>query len=401
MAPCWQDALKVPRLNGTITFSSDGSITIDVATEPTTYPLIPGNFFTLYDFFVLVQVSKASGSESAVFVIEVGGDVLIGGSNGFLCSISGYIDTIDGGEQGRCSAYLDVEHAGGWSPLPGALGDLFRTPQFSGSVCLDRDGVYLELGATAEFLHPIPVLPGLLELTGYPPDRTAEGPSLELAMTRQTDTSSTQFEVNLTAAIRIGSGSGAPPLIMIDGTLRSCGGSELHLATETAWQPLPNALPGLRIPRIWGSLYMRDSGQLEVSVSHDPLPDIELGSILAFTGWQASLHVDATPAEDRTPDECSSGSADESEEAPSKDAVVPSPAPSTPPSYDVSVTIHVTGGLQLMGGSSRAPPLLRVEGTISFDGNTELRIQTLEEWAPLAGAIVRVHAPMLAEPAPP
>lgn len=334
--------MSVPELRGTMHIAADGTIIIDAETLPMTAPLIPGNLFTLYDFYVIVGYYSGPSSTSTTLLLDVGGDVLIGGPNGFLASVSGALNT------GSGEASLTISHAGGWSPLPGALGDLFRTPSINGWVYLNHNGTYLQLGAVAEFTQPIKVLPGVLELTGYPPFKTAQGPSLGFDMRRETKLSDALFEVRVLAALRIGSGSGAPPLIMMNGTFRSCGGSHLYIATETAWQPLPSALPGLQIPRIWGDLNLEDSGRLTAEVSHDPLPDIDLGGVLGFTGWQAHLFVEARPSVLKSTD-CAAAQGSGSDNPPSKANVAPTPAPSSPPTYSTDVEVHVSGGIVIGG----------------------------------------------------
>ena len=279
-------------------------------------------------------------------VIEASGEVLIGGPRGFLCALNGFIDT-------ESSAFqLEVRHAGGWSPLSGALGDLFKTPTFYGAVALNVGGNYLTVSATADWIEPIGLIPGWLEFTGLPPN-TAAGPSLSFHLEKASRESKSQWEVGLQAGIKIGSGRGAPPIILLDGTLRNCGLSELSASTRDEWQPLPSALPALRLPIIYGRLRLHQNGLVEAQISHEPLPDLRLGSLLAFTGWQLSLRVNAASTTDRTDPECAEE--DDSDTTPiANTTAIAKPAttaraPSPPPSYDVTVLVRVTGGIVIGG----------------------------------------------------
>lgn len=316
--------------------------------------LVPGNFFTVYDFKAMVDVPEFELSSGGLppMLIRAQGDVLIGGPRGFLCTLQGFIDT-------NSSAFqLEVSHAGGWSPLSGALGDLFKTPSFVGVVGFNMGGDYLTVSASADWITPIKLIPGWLEFTGLPPN-TANGPSLSFQLVKATKDSPSQWEVGILAGIKFGSGRGAPPMILLNGTLRSCGLSELYASTRDEWQPLPSVLPGLRLPIIYGQLLLHENGLVEAEISHEPLPDLRLGSLLAFTGWQLTLGVTATSSTDRTDPECASddnGAASGSTTTGSSaNTAIAKPtttarAPSPPPSYDVSLLVNVTGGI-IIGGA--------------------------------------------------
>ena len=344
---------------------------IDIETAPiSSLPVLPGNFLTLYDFAATLDIAEFSpGTDTSIdVVVEASGDVLVGGANGFLCKVQGSLDTSSG------EGTLHVEHAGGWAPLPGDLGTLFKTPAFSGGLVLNQNDVYLFVYASVDFKQPIKVLPNMLEFTGYPPDRTAAGPIAMIEMTKATEDSSARFIVNLQAAIRIGSGQGAPPLIMINGTLDTCGVSELYIATETVWQPLPSVLPGLQIPQIWGYIAMHPDGEVEFVASHSPLPDINLGSILSFTGWYVAIEGSASPTVPHGTAECEETPSDD---PPAKDAVTPT-APSPPPSYDMAVKVNVSGGITIGGAFE-----LSVFGTIDTEmQTTEIVLTHAGGWCP-------------------
>ena len=338
-----QDGLSLPRLSGQLSIA-DGKLQISAETQPLpSLALIPGNFFTVYEFAAKFEVSDFEPGSDGVppMVIEASGEVLIGGPRGFLCALNGFIDT-------ESSAFqLEVRHDGGWSPLSGALGDLFKTPTFYGAVALNVGGNHLTVSATADWIEPIRLIPGWLEFTGLPPT-TAAGPSLSFQLVKASSESKSQWEVGLQAGIKIGSGRGAPPMILLDGTLRNCGLSELSASTRDEWQPLPDALPGLRLPIIYGQMKLHQNGLVEAQITHEPLPDLRLGSLLAFTGWQLSLDVDATSSTDRTDPECA-----EEEDASDTTAIAKpattARAPSPPPSYDLNLLVRVTGGIVIGG----------------------------------------------------
>lgn len=347
----------------------------------------------MYDFAARVEVSEFEPGSDGVppMVIETSGEVLLGGPGGFVCTLRGRIDT------DSCALQrIEVVHAGGWSPLSGALGDLFRTPSFRGAVGFDVGGNYLTVSATANWIEPIRLIPGWLEFTGLPPN-TAAGPSLSFQLVKPNRMRFPQakWEVRLEAAIQIGSGTGAPPMILLNGTLRKCGFSELYASTRDEWQPLPSALPGLRLPIIYGYLRVHHQGLLEAQITHEPLPDLRLGSLLAFTNWQLSVSVRAPPRipprappgtyrgpgswmEYYTDPECADRALDDLSNA----TAVPKPIV-TPPGgiraeYGVNVRIRVAGGIVIGGAVD-----FYVQGTINtLSQNFSIELTHPGGWCP-------------------
>ena len=59
--------------------------------------------------------------------VRMDADVTIGGPNGFLANLSGSAD------KSEDLMTLSMIHAGGWKPIPGPHGSIFKTPAFSGT----------------------------------------------------------------------------------------------------------------------------------------------------------------------------------------------------------------------------------------------------------------------------
>ena len=370
-----QDAVSFPGLSGQLSIA-DGRMRISAETQPLPpLSLVPGNLFTIYDFAARVEVSEFEPGSDEVppMVIEASGDVLLGGPGGFLCTLRGRIDA-----ETCALRRLEVVHAGGWTPLSGALGDLFTTPRFYGAVAFDEGGTFLTVSATADWIEPIRLIPGWLEFTGLPPN-TAAGPSLsfELVKANRRRFPTAKWEVGLRGGIRIGSGQGALPMILLNGTLRKCGFSELYARTSDEWQPLPGVLPGLRLPIIYGSLRLHHNGLLIGQITHEPLPDLRLGSLLTFSNWVLSVGVRAPP---RIPPQAPSGTyrgpgswmdyytdpecAVRSLDDPQNETAMPRPSTHPPirppPKYGVNVRIRVTGDIVIGGAMD-----FQVSGTIN------------------------------------
>ena len=236
LLPCAQDGFILPRFFGNMSIEN-GNVSITAETQPlSSLALIPGDFFTVYDFKTSVEVDPFEPSAGGVppMVITAQGDVLIGGPAGFLSSLEGFIDT------NANALELRVKHAGGWSPLPGAVGDLFRTPQFEGVVGINMGDDYLTVQATADWLTPIRLIPGtdMLRLVGHP-TTSAPGLKLGVELTQKEKGGDVAWTVSVEGGIKLfGDHARAPPTVGFSGSVDS--NNNLFIAFETAeeWTPL-------------------------------------------------------------------------------------------------------------------------------------------------------------------
>ena len=74
------------------------------------------------------------------------------------------------------------------------------------------------------------------------------------------------------AAIKIGSGSGALPLLLLSGFIKSDGSARVELATDSVWTPIPGFL---QIPPIAGYIDFKADGAVAAGVWNEPIPSID------------------------------------------------------------------------------------------------------------------------------
>ena len=159
--------LALPGISGEL-LVDNGDFELRVATESFNLTMIP-YILHLQDAQATVLIkgegnSTPSAMELSLFTYaQVGG-----GDHGFQVSLNGTIDPAVG------SARLILTHDGGWSPLPGVLGQHIQTPAFDGAIVYNRDGVYMSLEAAVTFTGPVPLIPGYVTLSNIPGDREDE-----------------------------------------------------------------------------------------------------------------------------------------------------------------------------------------------------------------------------------
>ena len=233
------------------------------------------------------------------FTVDMAGTVQVGGTSGFTAALTGSVDT------GAQSVAVTIAHVGGWSPLAGQLASYFRTPAFSGLVRLNMPSLepddlgrvlYLDVQASATLLSPINLVPGVVSICGQPPDGIGNGPTFAIQMLQPNAGDPYEYTVSVEAAFQIGSGAGAPPLLMLTGEFTSSGAVTLAMSTASMWQPLPGALPALQIPALEGSLELGDDGSIYASATHVRIPQIVFGPILKLTRWQVTVDMWAVPS---------------------------------------------------------------------------------------------------------
>ena len=104
----------------------------------------------------------------------------------------------------------------------------------------------------AEVLGGIKLLAGdYVSIVGHP-QTGARGALVQVDLEQQTNESSVEFSVQLEAGLKVGNGSGAPPIFGVSGLLQRAGDSYLELATYQEWFPLP----AVSIPKLNGTLFL-------------------------------------------------------------------------------------------------------------------------------------------------
>ena len=262
----------MPAFYGTVDFNVNG-VNLAMACHATwvaPITLLPGMFE-----IVAPPSSTASGAQLSVSLrqeatdsdyewsVKFEGGVYVGGESptGFLASLSGSINTAEG------SASLAIEHAGGWSPLPG---NLFVTPAFSGTADFNVDGLYLKMSCEVLFPSGITLVPDMIAFVPHPLTGVL---GVDILLTKPTAEASYSFAVGFKGGLQLASWLGIP-VIGVEGTLSLNGESLLHLMMLEDWTPpLPSVLSGLTLPRFNGTIFLNRLPTL-------PLPSISLPEVI-------------------------------------------------------------------------------------------------------------------------
>lgn len=167
--------LTVPALEGRGTLYRSGEVVLEMETEPLNVTIVPG-FLELFSMVLGVEYGSepvavggnlSSGAPTRAMnalAVSIESDMRVGGAAGFEAALQGSVDVVAN------QANLTLTHEGGWSPLPGRLGELFSTPKFEGQVAVNVDGVYLDMQASVTMTAPLDLVPGLVRITGIPED---------------------------------------------------------------------------------------------------------------------------------------------------------------------------------------------------------------------------------------
>ena len=321
-------------------------------------------------------------------IISFGSRITIGGDNGFAADLQGEIDLAEN------SAKFVMAHEGGWSPIARETSEfwhqLFRTPEFKGSLNLNVDGVYIEARAELVYRHDLVLLPGVLEFGGLAEygtnkDGTPRGPALNVTLSKY-DRNSTGYNLSiaLDCTIRIGDGDGqgGPPLFYMRGRMDPVGENSFEFWTVDTWQPLPNALPILALPPFYGRVYQRVDGALDVYAQMGPIPDIVFGSVLSLKEWVIGVRYEAPPP----------GGEGLHPVAP------PSPAPNAPGvTSGPQLTLNVSAGSIRLGGDGPSGLEFRVgHGIVSQAEQTvDLYLEHPGGWCPLDSLGVSFCTPQI------
>ena len=262
----------MPAFYGTVDFNVNG-VNLAMACHATwvaPITLLPGMFE-----IVAPPSSTASGAQLSVSLrqeatdsdyewsVKFEGGVYVGGESptGFLASLSGSINTAEG------SASLAIEHAGGWSPLPG---NLFVTPAFSGTADFNVDGLYLKMSCEVLFPSGITLVPDMIAFVPHPLTGVL---GVDILLTKPTADASYSFAVGFEGGLQLASWLDIP-VIGVEGTLSLNGESLLHLMMLEDWTPpLPSVLSGLTLPRFNGTIFLNRLPTL-------PLPSISLPEVI-------------------------------------------------------------------------------------------------------------------------
>ena len=351
--------VAIPALFGTVTFDTNGTVSVEVAHSPIAHLVIFPDLLSWQDLQITLAIddfdpkqwSKSDNNQSAVVRVSAAGAFLIGGEGGFSADVKGTLDT------GAGSATLFFSHHGGWSPIA-ALSDYLSTPAFDGYANFGVDGVSLDLGATIRLKQPISLVPGFLTLMGSTDNRREAGPEISVAMQCQTNCSEAEFSVSFGAGVRLGSASNALPIITVLGTVRQCGSSTVSVSTSDEWAPMPGVFEDFRIPRLFGTMTFSESGAVITTITHSPI-DVSFGGVIEFRGMQATVHaVFASNA---------SHSAGSAQNRCPPMAMAPSP----PPADQRQLQLNVGGEMLLNMINGVDPLIVTYQGT--FDTATQVR----------------------------
>ena len=300
-------ALVVPPLNGSIWIDALGStISADVINEPTGKITVVADAlsFSAVQLRVMLdpfQPAAAAAGAIPPIAVAASGSVELGTSaNPLRCTLGGTLNIT------ARTASLSISHAGNdWSPLRGALSSYFKLPAFTGTARFGIDGVHLAFDGTATFSSGVVLAPGvdasgqvstsappIIKLVAPPTVAGATGMMVGLEVKQVAKTDLATLRATLSAGVELlgGAANGGPPVIDVQGELVLADGgvSSLTLRTDAEWQPLPQLIPALRVPTLWGRLNMTVSGasaSMQVYLTH--------GALASFTIVPDALSFDS------------------------------------------------------------------------------------------------------------
>ena len=297
----WQPlpVLMVPKLDGTMIVHNNGTTLIDVTAATDKWEVIPG-WLEWRD--VLVEVKFAPFDISAPnvsvpdFVAKADGGLQVLGEEGFYCTIQGELDTANK------EATLSFQHAGGWSPFSGKMGEIFATPAFWGVAKFGVDNVCFDLVAVAEF-DSFEFVPLLIWFVPHPLRNTSaedvRGIELGIAIDSYTCEDGYNSTFSFSAGIKLGDWDGSPPPMGVIGTLTSDGSFELEAQTYEPWYPLPNLVPELVMSSVSGKAsYVNATGKLKLWVQSDPLahcPVVFFDEVYFLEFFNSTIVADVEP----------------------------------------------------------------------------------------------------------
>ena len=308
--PTIMSSLAIPRLMGTITFV-DGFVDAVVTHAPLAQLVLVPDLLTLSDVQVSADVDGGFSFATGTPVFRVGATAFaqVGGPTGFTASMSATFNTRLKTADMTITHTCDSALGTCWSPLPGALQSAFTMPSFTCNAQFGINNVHTALSCEASWSSAVRFLDGMVKIKGLPPDRVAFGPTLGVALTRQTSTSAADFYMYIEASLTFEFGAINLPLLTLSGLLRSNGPSTLDIQMgsaegERGWQPLPTLLPRLTLPTLMGRIVFHPNGDLalwgavrdplsfSLTTSLIPTSDGQPFELLAMTDWRVEATVD-------------------------------------------------------------------------------------------------------------
>jgi hypothetical protein len=276
--------LELPATTGAFTITSTGNFTLALVSTSPRFSL-GEDVITFSNFEMTLDASGVVGGEANA-QLSVASQVRVGGSDGFVATGSGFIDTATRAFE------LHLAHAGGWAPVPGQLESIFTTPAFTTSLAMGP-GSYAHLSADAEWTSAVDLIPDAVSLIGHP-EMGKPGISIKVEVRRDAGLSPVVanlpqaifYHVQLDGALELGGPSSGLPVMSVIGNVEPSG-----IAVEVStseFSPLPDV--DLTIPALNGVFELGSGGDLNVHIS-SMSPDLQLGDVLKLSRIETRLDV--------------------------------------------------------------------------------------------------------------
>ena len=212
------------------------------------------------------------------FQFQFEGTLVVGGEAGFAVSASGSFDS----DEGRL--WLNLSHAGGWTPLPPLASVLF-TPAFECQLEAGP-GRYLSLEAYIEFPQPVPIIPSTVALVGFkdkpgislqvsllreqspappnPPPASPSAPDAPSVFLDQQGPETLTYSVRMEGGLHMGDLESAEslPTLGVVGELSSGGTTRLVIESEPGFKPVPRIFNSLAFEALSGVFTLDPDGGL-------------------------------------------------------------------------------------------------------------------------------------------
>lgn len=251
---------------------------------------LPGQTAQLVQDVLDLNQWQSLGSLPAPQTVPLSGGAKVLGLSGFEASVTGTASMAV-----PQTAVVEMAHAGGWAPFPGALSPYFASPQFNATLMMGVDGKYLQIRASSPYTTAI-ALHSLVAIVPDPSSNPVLNVSVDMATKQSTPSIKILFDG---LALRLGDGSvGWPPMLALSGeVVWPRGTTVLNVQTSTPWQPLPQRIPQLIFPAIAGHLEVKpEAGTVAATVgtltgTGLSLPDTT-EPLVELIGWMANVTLD-------------------------------------------------------------------------------------------------------------
>lgn len=300
-----------PALAGSISVEPDGYIVASVSAHLESCELSPSlKFINLNANVDLLTYSNTTTetvnttnttvnattttATTTASIMRMSGTVLVG--DGFATSASAAINLAASADERWVT--WSLEHAGGWRPVTGALGDALTTPSVLASLELGP-GSYLSMEAFVQYTQPIEFVPDVLAMVAHPMFPEQPGSSLNISLSRASGVELNDpvaYAVTFQGGVRVGpaAAAGRVPLLGANGSLTSDGGDAATLVVlslySSEFNPLADVVPGLTFPALAGTVALRGPNMtLDATATLDSFSPF--GDNLVFTGLRATLHA--------------------------------------------------------------------------------------------------------------